>query len=159
MGLALLLAQMCVAEIGLHDDPSECRVMWAVNARTADRRNQPLDEHTRRFNAGFRNDSSKLRERRPWILALQLEQPDVPRGWPQKASWAKHEPMWRGYALAALEWVHRGQATECRQATDYGGRCEVAAGACDPPKPCYRAVRCLGGRTRQAYWDTRGCRR
>ena len=46
LAIVLLLAKMCVAEIGFREDVSECQLMWQVNQTNADRHGR----NTRRTN-------------------------------------------------------------------------------------------------------------
>ena len=57
--LVLLLAQTCVAEIDLQNDPRECVEMWAINEAHAERRNITLAEQTRQYNAFWRRAAAR----------------------------------------------------------------------------------------------------
>ena len=160
--LILLLAQMCVAEIGFQPTADECVLMVEINDRNARGSGIPLADYTRQFNAYWR--SERQREQRPWIAGLSLDATQPP-GWPKVLRWdTYYRPAWVRYVEAIERYLDRRAAGTyrpiCRRANDYGGRCDDNRGACDVPRhPCARLVWCLGGNTNQHYWDRRGCKR
>lgn len=155
LALALFLAQTCVAEISLQPDPEECRQMWDINFRRAERRGETLEQHTRAFNAYWRNPAH--RTKRPWIA--KLGQGEMPEGWPgEHASWATHRPRWLAYLQAAREWLlDPDKGERCPSAMNYGGIPGNGKGA-DDPAPCVGATRVMSCRGHQAYWNVSKCR-
>ena len=156
--LVLLLAQTCVAEIGLQPDPAECVVMWEVNARTAGRRKISIQKQTRAFNSYWKIEHKA----RAWVEQLTLVG-DEPALWPSDAGWERLAPRWLAVVARARRFVDeypRGaHKAVCAGADTYGGTPGDGVGA-DDAAPCGgRALRitCLPGEL-QAYWHTGGCR-
>jgi hypothetical protein len=160
LALALLLAQTCAAEIGLRPDGApECAVMWAINAKRADRAGIPLSVQTRGFNAYWRRSGRG----RQWVASLRMDG-RTPDPWPASyGPWKRFSRAWARYRAAALDFVARYRAGTLRKLTcgadDYGGTPGDGVDADDPaPCPQARRVSCLPGE-RQAYWVTAACRR
>ncbi len=160
--LVLLLAQTCVAEIDLQNDPRECVEMWAINEAHAERRNITLAEQTRQYNAFWRRPAA--RRGRPWIEQLTT-QDRPPKDWPTRRSWKRESPLWFGYVVAAEKFAvehfrgsPRVSACVAAGADHYGG--PVDGKHADDAAPCAfaRAVQCVDG-ARQVYWNTGPCRR
>ena len=159
--LALLLAQMCVSEIGWQPQVTECVLMWEVTERNARRSNRTIKKQIHLYNAWYVRPERY--PSRAWIAGLNLEG-DEPEGWPENASWERARRVWLRYLRAArryLDHLDEGRRTRlCPGAVDYGGRCEDESGACDTPQnPCLRPVTCLQIRTKQRYWARGACGR
>jgi hypothetical protein len=165
---AVLLAQMCVAEISwpkrIPGTPNsfntrECELMIEINSRNAKRNRVSVTLQTHRFNAYFKQPN----RRRPWIQYLNAEGTE-PLHWPKEsASWRVHKPYWAAYLKVAEEYPKKARRKwhrpMCRRADDYGGRCDDDVHACDVPKQqCARRIFCLTEQTLQAYWNLECCR-
>lgn len=152
----LLLAQMCVAEIGLTGKNEECQLMWSV-----------LEGRSFRSKKSFRymvnNYNTLMRRRkggREWVLGLNAESSE-PNHWPQKDKWVVWRPAWQGRLETARKWLADKPPHPCPRAVHYGARCDNHKFACDEVPACYVRVWC--GKPRdyfaQAYWHVpKGCK-
>jgi hypothetical protein len=163
LDLILLLAMTCVAEIDLQTSPDECVEMWSINAENADRKKMPLERHTLRFNAYWRNP--RAQRARPWIPQLTVHA-DKPADWPKRRSWKRERERWIAYVEAAERFAvahFKGETpigvAAAAGADDYGGIPDDGKHA-DDAAPCglARRVRRTIPGARQAYWDTAPCR-
>ena len=153
--LILLLAQTCVAEISLQKDPSECAVMWSINARTAERRQVTLKQQTLEYNAYW---DKRSKDRRLWIGNLK-DSYAMPEGWPgSEKSWKARAGLWMAYLDKAVEFIlWPPERLLCPRAGSYGGTPGDGIGADDEaPCPEARRVRCMRGEL-QAYWNVTRC--
>lgn len=167
--LILILAQMCVAEIGWAGSPAhldECQAMWVINDERAERwQDDPVNtwssatavqDVTRLYNSflkceGRDCDTPRMR----WVRHLNLEATQ-PMGWPSNASWQakRHRWVWLKTIERATWWLQNDRPwprsfASCRsRANQYGG-------AMDSPGECWVPLRC--GVTRQMYWRSRRC--
>lgn len=161
---AVLLAQMCVAEISWQaregkPDTLECELMIEINYRNAKRNSTSVVQQTQRFNAYFKNPDKQ----RPWIQYLNAAS-TKPTHWPRKAaSWKVHRKYWEAYLKVAKDYPKKSRRKWhrplCIRADDYGGRCDDDVHACDIPKQkCALKISCLRDQTHQAYWNLECCR-
>lgn len=156
---AVLLAQMCVAEISWQKDTRECELMIEINYRNAKRNGISVELQTRKFNAYFKTPNKQ----RAWIQYLNAEG-TVPYHWPQEAaSWKVHKKYWEAYLQIAKNYPKKSRRKWhrplCIRADDYGGRCDDDVHACDVPKQkCALKIRCLRDQTHQHYWNLECCR-
>jgi hypothetical protein len=165
--LILILAQLCVAEIGFPEDPpmvDECQIMWVINDERAGRWRQQgrpettILEVTRLYNsflkcAGRKCDTPRMK----WVR--DLDHAGIkPRGWPTNIQWRapRHQGAWFYVLERAEHWLKNGRrwprscGTNCRRATQYGGEM-------DEPRACWTQVDC--GARRQIYWAGGKCRK
>lgn len=151
--LALLLAQMCVAEISLPAPTGECVIQWHAQADLAEQAARGLEAQVRAYTPIFKrkkNGEWLLNgPRRAWIRALTSTAAE-PEHWPANARWEDHAPAWLAVYEAAQAFLAGETLNPCPEAEHYGGRCDDEKGACDPPAACMARVDC--GETRQAYW-------
>lgn len=154
----VLLAQMCVAEISWRHNTAECRLMWEINGRQANRANISIGGQTRQFNTYFKQPNTTRR----WIQYLN-KKATKPKHWPRKAGlWKTHQPIWLTYLAAATKFYNEFKQKTlnplCPRATDYGGKCGDGKGACDVPRQkCAKPIWCLEGLTHQSYWSLDCC--
>jgi hypothetical protein len=151
--LALLLAQMCVAELSLPAPTGECLIQWHAQDDLAEQAERSLEAQVRAYTPIFKRKRNgewlKNGERRAWIRALTPTAAE-PEHWPANASWAAVAPAWLAVYEAAQAFLAGKTLSPCPEAEHYGGRCDDDRGACDPPRECMARVDC--GETSQAYW-------
>lgn len=172
--LILILAQMCVAEIGWPESLAhldECQAMWSINHERAQRwQNNPVytwsgstqvQDVTRLYNSFLKCEGRKCdTPRMKWVRHLNMYATQ-PEGWPgHKALWVNprvkhdHRWVWLKTLQRATTWLATGRPwprsfRSCRsRANQYGG-------AMDSPGECWVVLRC--GETRQRYWQSRKC--
>lgn len=142
--LHLLLAMTCVAEVGFHQETTECELMWEINYRNSVSRNRSLRKQTLLFNSYWK--STEQRGRRPWIQ--HLNGTEEPLGWPQTIRWGVHKRMWLKYVRAARAFLatKKKRPQICPGAVDYGAPEEY-------PRKHFmmKRVYCVAG-TLQWYW-------
>lgn len=172
--IVLLLAQLCVAEIGFPAQPAnlvECQLMWAINEDRAERwRQEPptwahghtVENVSWLYNSVFKCEHRKCdTPRMRWVRALNLRG-DQPIGWePSAGKWAggkrRFRKRWLRVIAFAERWLTAGRpwprvSRSCRRlAVHYGG-------AMDSPRECWSQVEC-GGAMRQRYWSVKSCSR
>jgi len=154
--LALMLARTCVAEISLQRGNAECMIMLSIQRARAERRGISLRKQVEAFHPIHRKrrDGSWYRNkaRHFWVRGLTADGAQ-PRAWREvDGDWSKHRGAWLAMLDAVRAFLRGATLNPCPRAQDYGGRCEVATGACDPPGPLHVRVQCLDGDTAQAYW-------
>lgn len=157
-GIVLTLVVGCVGEIDFPEEPSECLLMWHIQGAKVAYEPKAVARQVKKYNAIFRRESERSR----WVRSITLDG-RRPEHFPADLTWQR--PMVnKGYsrrqsvlriAKAARAFLDGLSKHPCPKATQYGGRCEVKRGACDPPPPCARRVHC--GDTLQAYYNYGGC--
>ena len=145
--LILLLAQMCVAEIGFTDNPDECRLMWHIM------RAKPglLSDNVRRYNSYFRGAWGK--RSRPYIQHLTNDPRQEPAEWDStSASWDNHMDAWASILGAAIAFAAAPGKHPCPDANHYGG-------GMDTVPTCWERQWCGEPRDffRQRYWRSNTC--
>ena len=172
--LILILAQLCIAEVGFpsgHVVLDECQAMWRINHERAEQwqenREGPWWSATDvldvswRYNSAFKCMGRKCdTPRMRWVRGLNM-QSSQPPGWPTGISWVAGSPggsltyrqVWLKVIERAEWWVANDRPwprrfSSCaRRVTDYGGHMD------DPRKGstmCWSVLNC--GPTRQIYW-------
>jgi hypothetical protein len=158
----LTLAQQCVAEVDF-ENPSECWVMWHINAELAEKKAERshewhLVDQLRAYNSAFK----VMTPRTLWVLELNLSG-EKPPHWPDAASsWPRMLPRWNAIVGMAREFVDDPGERACPSANAYGGSCLDPKGACDHAPGCWVQVLCHSNRQkpfRQAYYAARRCNR
>jgi len=158
----LTLAQQCVGEVDF-EDPTECWVMWQINATLTENRikREPawhFVDQLRAYNSVFK----VMTPRTLWVLELNLEGTKPPH-WPEAASsWSRILPRWNAIVEMAREFIEEPREPICPSANAYGGSCLDPKGACDQAPVCWVQVRCHSDRQkpfRQAYYAARRCNR
>jgi hypothetical protein len=159
LDVALVLVMGCVGEIDFPKQPDECVLMWHVQGVKVAYEPEALARQIKNYNTIFRSKSERAR----WVLALTVDG-ERPEHFPSRLAWER--PMVnKGYSrrqsvtwifAAAFAFLEARTKHPCPRAKHYGGRCEVARGACDPIPECAR-IDC--GETSQAYSDYGLCRR
>ena len=113
----LRLARVCASEVGLRSTP-ECAAIHAVLADRADRMGVPYRVAVCAYST--MTCTRSRRDARRWIAWLR---PDGrrPRGWPQRASWARQRAAWLDLYRYAGE-VLRGEVEPpCRGPVHHWG--------------------------------------
>lgn len=152
----LTLAQACVGEVDF-EDPTECWLMWHINADLAQARSKHLVEQLRAYNSAFK----VMTPRTLWVLELNLEG-EKPIHWsPHAPSWERLAPRWQQIVDMARDFVEDPGRHPCPSANAYGGSCLDPKGACDHAPTCWVQVVCHSNRQkpfRQAYYAARRCK-
>lgn len=148
---ALMLAQMCVAEISFTNDVRECEVMWSISQKYLSE-HRTMERHIRSYNTYWKKTETALNNQaqRPWIRHLDYKK--RPKDWPRTASWRRWRPVWLKMREAAIEWLKAGRPLRmynCPHAIHYAAPYVV------PRDKRLRRVRCLplGVKQHQSYWE------
>lgn len=164
--LAVLLAQMCVAEIDFpatKDGLVECQIMWSINDDIAerwgdgDRPGTTIEDIIDLYNStwkceGRRCDTDRMKRNRELNAAGTR-----PLHWDKSSDWQRYRPRWLYMVQYAKAWLGAGRpkpepTRQCWRANHYGG-------AMDKPGACWISINC--GPTRQRYYHSpskRKCR-
>lgn len=162
--LAVLLAQMCVAEIDFPATPAglvECQIMWSINDQTAQRWDDgarpgsTIVEVVHLYNSTWKCtdracDTRRMKRNRE-LNAVGTR----PQHWDRDSDWQRYRKRWLTMVRYAIKWLAddrpRPHTTrQCWRANHYGG-------AMDKPKDCWVHINC--GPTRQRYYHSgRRCR-
>lgn len=164
--IVVLLAQMCVAEIGFARGPrhlDECQVMWVLNNQRAERwaaQQRPwpaadtLRDVTWLYNSAFRCAGRPCdTPRMKWVRQLNAEATQ-PLGWPSTVVWGAdaHRGVWMRTMQRAKDWLAAGKPWPARVGKDCRNSAVHYGGPMDQPRACWREVSC-GPSTRQRYWS------
>ena len=163
--LVVLLAQMCVAEIGWARGPQhldECQVMWTINNERAERwaaQERPwpaadsLWDVTWLYNSAFKCEGRTCdTPRMQWVRNLNADATE-PVGWPRGVLWAapQHRGVWLRTLKRARWWLDNGRPWPKRVGKDCQRTAVHYGGNMDKPRACWREVLCTVG-ARQRYW-------
>lgn len=166
LSLAVLLAQMCVAEIDIGVRPEraeqrECVLHYATLAQRARGKWEELAGIVRGYSTVFRCEGHRCDRPRLRMIRSMDQFGSEPVFWDERAgSWQRYREAWLRRVGVALQWLEggmrwpRGTSVGCQAATQFGGRC-AAYGACDAVPSCWRLAPC--GDTASAFWVERIC--
>jgi hypothetical protein len=126
----------------------------------AERKGVTLERQVRAFHSIFKKTKRGRwvvdGPRQTWIRNLRLGD-EEPRGWPRsKRKWSDARDTWVAYQRVAEAFLAGETLDPIPRADDYGGDCDDARGACDPPKACQQRVY-TSFKTRQAWWSSKAC--